>query len=244
MSELLSIYVMLVLYGEMQKASCYDARMQTLSSPPSPKLSAVYRLFLFLVLAAAVVSTLQGGRDAIHRSQDFQWSGERLLFQHVDPWAEYLRGDPDHRFYATQIPNYLAILYVLIIPFGFLSLVQANLAWFLCNLAFAVTSAVLAARFYGLQRYVFLIIGLMLAATPTRMTFGNGQQGLLVLFLWSLSLFSTRLTDGRSLVCGISYFKFSFGPPVFFYLLLRKGLRAVMLSAVPAVVASFWFGYG
>lgn len=210
--------------------------MQTTSSG-IPKRSAVYRVLLLLFLVAAVVSTVQGGRDAIHRSQDFQWNGERVLLRHMDPWAEYLRGDPDNVF-STQVPNYLPILYVLIVPLGFLSLAQAKLVWFLCNIAFAAGSAVLAARFYHLRQHLILILALLFAATPTRISFGNGQQSLFVLLLWSLFLLSSRLTDPRSLGSGISYFKFNFGPPVFFTLFFRGGLRAVLVSAVPSLAAT------
>jgi hypothetical protein len=60
----------------------------------------------------------------------------------------------------------------------------------------------------------------------------------MVLFLWCVSLLSLRLTDSRSMLAGVSYYKFNFAPPVFFYLLFRGGVRALLMSAVPNVVAT------
>ena len=179
-------------------------------------------------------------RNGINRSQDFQWSGARILRHHIDPWAEYLRGDPNHEIYLQQNPNYLPVLYVLIAPLGFLKLGAAKEVWVVCNLFFAISSSILAARFYGLRgQAVVAIVCLGLMSTATRNTFGNGQQGLFVLWLWCVSLLHHRMTDGRAMVSGISYFKFNFAPATFLYLLLRRsGVRSVVMSLVPSLVAT------
>jgi hypothetical protein len=194
----------------------------------------------FIVLALG--STAVGVHDAMHRSQDFQWSGERLLLQHIDPWAVYLNGDPTHRLIGTQIPNYLPILYVLIVPLGLLSMSYAKLLWAIANVGFAICGTVLAGRYYGLSRkgIVFLVAS-MLIATPTRNTIGNGQHGLLVMLLWSLSLAFPRLKESSPVVAGISYFKYSFAPPLVLLLLCRKGvlrgIRSVLFSILPCALA-------
>jgi hypothetical protein len=194
-------------------------------------------LFLLILLAAG--SACVGIRNALHQSQDFQWSGARLLDRHIDPWAVYLQGDPDHQLVGTQIPNYLPILYVFLAPFGLLPSAAANLAWALCNVGFAVGSAWAAARFYGLRgRGVVTLICLLLIATPTRTTIGNGQQSLFVLALWCLTLLASGLSDRRAAVAGISYAKFSFAPPMFLYLLFRLGLRKALLSLLPVAAGA------
>lgn len=197
---------------------------------------------LLLTLASAYLSITR----AITRSQDFQWSGERLLFQHIDPWRDYLLGDPAHALIGTQVPNYLPVLYVLLIPFGLLSAPAANLAWALCNVVFAVTGAVLAARFYGLRStaWVAAITAVLLASLPTRTSIGNGQQCLFVLFLWSIGLLTAQraLSPKRSMLTGISYLKYSFAPAVALYLLLRDGLRTgirhLLWSLLPSALST------
>ena len=191
------------------------------------------------LLILAVGSTVQAAANAMARSQDLQWSGVRLLLAHEDPWAVYLGPNGHAAFNMSQFPNYLPILYVLLVPIGWMGLTGAKITWLICNVVFAVASGVLAARFYGLGKWgTFAVACLMLAATPTRMTIGNGQMGLAVLFLWSVSLLSVRLTDGRSAVAGVSYLKFSFAPALFFYLLFRGGVRSVLMSALPNVAAT------
>ncbi len=202
-------------------------------------LSRVQRWLLILLVLCAAISTAAGVRNALHQSQDFQWSGERVLLQHTDPWAQYLAGDPKHQFIATQIPNYLPILYVLIVPLGLLPLMYAKLLWALANVVFACVSAVATGRAFGLERWrTVALVCLMMMATPTRISIGNGQQGLLVLMVWTLTLLSTRLTTRGAVLSGIAYFKYSFAPPMALFLLFRRGVRAFALSLGPIIAGT------
>ncbi len=211
-------------------------------------------VLLVTVLAlAGVVSAGAGVYFAMTRSQDFQWSPERLLLRHIDPWQVALAGNSGNLLIGTQNPNYLPELYVLLVPFGWMSLHAANLAWGLCNLCFAVASAVLAARFYGLRGplWVVGVTGAMLAAAPTRTSISNGQQGVLVLVLWAVALLGVgrdRPGIGGLLLVGVSYLKYSFAPAVALYLLLRDGVKAglrrlpwtFLLPAVGMVLVWGW----
>lgn len=203
------------------------------------------RWLLWPLLLAGLISSVAGIAHAVHRSQDFQWSGERLLLRHIDPWRDYLDGDPAHGLLATQVPNYLPVLYVFLVPFGLLSATHADLAWALCNTAFAIASGVLAARFHGLRSWHAMVgvAAALLASTPARITISNGQQGLFVLFLWSIALLHARPTTARrATIAGVSYLKYSFAPPVALYLLLRDGLRRgtrmLLWSLLPCAAAT------
>lgn len=201
------------------------------------------RLILSILILLALISAAVGVWNGSHRSQDFQYSGERVLLQHIDPWANFLAGDPLHAVTMTQIPNYLPILYVVLVPFGLVSLTVARTLWAVTNLIFAVTSATWAARFYRMRGGgVVAVVCLLLMSTAARNTMGNGQQSLLVVFFWSLSLWlagrSTGDATGREAeLLGASYFKFTFGPPVLLFVLFRWGIRAALRTGVPAVVA-------
>ena len=198
----------------------------------------VYRRIFLLFIALAAISAVAGVRNAVHNSQDMQWSGAHVLAAHLDPWGEYLRGDQQHRFVQSQVPNYLAITYVLMLPFGLMPLATAKVVFALCNVGFAIASAVLAARFYGIHgRGVVTVVSLLLMATPTRTTIGNGQQGLLVLLVWCLGLLVFQMTGTRAAIAGLAYGKFTFMPPMLLFLWLRWGWRAVSWSIVPAITA-------
>ena len=217
-----------------------------------------------LIVLAGLLSAVAGVAHAVTRSQDFQWSGLRMLFDRIDPWQDYLQHDPAHRLIATQVPNYLPVLYVLIAPVCMLPMAAANLTWGLCNLAFAIVSAILTARFYGLHGRVWTIsiIAALLAAAPTRISMSNGQQGIFVLFLWCVAFFGWERNRGpagdlplsprRALIAGVSYLKYSFAPAVALYLLLREGLgkgwRFLLWSLLPSAVATvlvwMWMFHG
>ena len=193
------------------------------------------------VALVGALSALLAAHSALapNRSQDFQWSGTRMLLDHVDPWMDFLRGDPLHRILLLQIPNYLSPLYLLLAPLGLLPFPVAKAAWVVCNLIFAVSSVWLAGRFYGLRGRLLLVAsGMFLGATCMRDTLGNGQHGLMVLLLWCLALLSVRLTNGRAAAAGISYFKFSFAPPLALFLLLKGGVRAVLWSLLVPVATT------
>ncbi len=158
------------------------------------------RSILTLTVVALCVAGVSSAVIAVHlavsRSQDFQWSGERLLLRHIDPWQTFLDGDREHALVGTQIPNYLPILYVLLVPIGLLSQKIAYVLWACLNVYFAVISCVISARFYGLRGWLWIVAisGAMLIAAPTRTTISNGQQGLLVLVLWTLAWLLPSLT--------------------------------------------------
>lgn len=216
---------------------------------PEPRARRGGLLWLAALSVPAAISLAQGLYKAFLFSQDFQWSGVRMLFARIDPWAEALRGDPNHLIHLSQIPNYLPVLYLLLIPLGFLPMGPASIVWALLNVAFALSSAWIAARFYGLgPRMAFAVGCLLLMASPTRQTIGNGQHGLLILFLWSISLLAAQLTNTRAAIAGVSYLKFNFAPPVFLYLLLEGGLRAVLFSLLPSAAATvvvwLWITHG
>lgn len=202
---------------------------------------------LVILVALALLSAAQGLHNAIEQSQDLQWSGARMLLHRIDPWADAIQQDPLHLIYKTQIPNYLPLLYLLMLPLGVLPPLAAQVIWALCNLAFAAISAWVAARFYGLGRGgAVAVLCLLWMATPTRVTIGNGQYGLLVLVLWCVSLLALRITDTRAMIAGISYVKYNFAPVLLLYLLMKAGLRRALVSLVPvligAVLVCLWLG--
>ncbi len=181
----------------------------------------------------AVLSTTVGLRNALYRSQDFQWSPERLIARHIDPWAVYLSGDAQHRILLTQIPNYLHELYVLLLPIGWLSFAQAKIIWALCSLALLVLSCACIARLYELPpRQTWLLIVLFFLGTPARVVLGNGQSTALVLAtlaLWAVAASACA----RGLLLGLGYAKYSVAPPLALFLLLRRRWKLLAYSALP-----------
>jgi Glycosyltransferase family 87 len=182
-----------------------------------------------LILPAAV-SLFAGIRNSLSRSQDLQWSGAHLTLQHIDPYSQFLRHDPEHRILLSQVPNYLHQLYILLLPLGALSFSQAKPIWAFLNCLFAVLIALVLRRIYDLSRsQALLLLLLLFSSTPFRIVLGNGQQSLFELLFFCLIFYFTRST-GQGIALGLSYSKYSFSPVVFLYLFFRRKFRVLAIS--------------
>jgi hypothetical protein len=191
---------------------------------------------LVLGSIASLVSMAAAIRKTILYGLDFQWSDVRLLLQHRDPWAVYLSGDPHHEILLNQVPNFLHELYVLLLPFAFVSFGTGKLIWAACNLLFVAVLGGCVARLYELdRRKTWLLFVIVLTGTPFRVTIENGQNDALALMciaLWAV-VGSER---GRGLLLGLAYEKYSL-PPVFaLFLLMRKRWKLLLWSLLPPLL--------
>jgi hypothetical protein len=184
---------------------------------------------------AALGSLAHGLRDALHNGEDFQWSGAKLLGEHVDPWKAFLDNDPDHPLIMAQMPNYQQELYVMLLPLGRMSFPHARAIWCGCNLVFLVASLVLLARMFALDAYrASMMACVLLIGSPLRVTFSNGQQCLLVLLCFTVAYtVASRVVQGLAL--GVGFAKYTFAPIVVMVDLLRLRLAALLWAAVPLV---------
>lgn len=197
---------------------------------------------LWLGTVVAFISVADGIRNAILHSLDFQWSPANLLTRHIDPWAVYLSGDPNHRILLNQVPNYLHELYMWMLPFGHLPLLPAKAIWAAINVALVLGSCVCVARLYELDgRRAWLLTVLVLVGTPFRVVVGNGQLTGLVLV--SLALWAVvSVPWGRGLLLGVAWAKYSVPPVLAVFLLLRRRWRVLFFSVLPPA-AGFVFFY-
>src|SRR5579863_3552787 len=135
---------------------------------------AVVGLAILALFAAATFGVCKGVYFAMEYSQDFQWSPTVLLSEGHDPYAWYLNGNAGERIILSQEPNYLQLLYVLLLPFAYLTWPAAKLTWALCNVAAGALSAHLIARDCGLRGVKYLAaLGAFLAAAPFAHGLGN-----------------------------------------------------------------------
>ena len=195
--------------------------------PESPRLR---WLILGVLALMAAVSTTVGIREALVHGIDFQWSAARMLGQHIDPWKTYLGGDPEHRIILGQQPNYLAEMYLLLLPLGKLPFAVACAWWCGLNLLFLASTLWMLGKMFGLDRDHLLLLTLCtLSSTPFRVTLSNGQHGLFVVAMLTLAFYaSSRAVSGLAL--GLSYGKYSFAPILVLLLLLKRRFAMVAIS--------------
>lgn len=194
----------------------------------------------------ALVSVSTGVRNGLRqgRSQDFQWSGAHLFAMHHDPYLIYLLKDSGHQLLKSQTPNYLQELYVLLWPLGLTNEHTGATLWVCFNLLFAGASILLLGSTFKLSRSRTLLLGFFLAtSTPFRVSVGNGQQSLLELMML-LAALATPCRAGWAL--GLSYFKYSFAPIMFFYVACKRLYRVLLISILipSAGWLIFWLRVG
>jgi hypothetical protein len=205
--------------------------------------TAFLNIGLVLLCIVALVSVVQGYRNAILYSQDFQWTPTvAFAWDENDPYQIYLDNPKENSL--KQIPYYLHFTYIMLSPFALLNFGVAKIVWAAMNVAFAAGTFLLLRRRFD-DRTLFIVFLLFLSSTPVRNTIGNGQQSLLCLFLYVMAI---RAADGgskihSSLIAGIAAFKYSFGLPLAFAFDFNSW-RNVLLYFVPAGLGViFWSAY-
>jgi hypothetical protein len=178
-------------------------------------------VFFTLLLVGALISTAWGVRNAILYSQDFQWSPAVLFWKGINPYSTWLEGNVDGAIILSQAPNYHQLLYIIFWPLTLLDFEQAKIVWATINISFALGSLLLLKKICSLSKFQFFVIAsIFLMSTPFRNTVGNGQQSLLVLFMFLAYWSSDNIFKGIYLAIG--FVKYSFAPIFFLLGLLRK----------------------
>ena len=217
---------------------------------------------VIILAALGALSVLQGCKNAMEYSQDFQWDAAKALAMGYDPYEESLHPSPEFsalgyedyylQMEANQFPSLLVLLfpYTLLTPFG------ARIAWLVSNLFFTLAILFLLKRtfFKDLtfrQRLVLAL--LMIAGMPWRNQIGVGQHTLfsLAFFLLSVWLYErSEGCEGRSkrllltLACAmalsVSFFKYTLTAPLALYYVYRRRFDIPFLSAIPHLGLTLW----
>jgi hypothetical protein len=194
----------------------------------------------------------------LEHSQDFQWSPSKVFWSRDNPYQIYLDGNIDKKIILSQIPNYAQLLYVLFLPFASMSFAAAKMVWAIVNIAFAISTALLSGKIFGLSRVQSLIVmSIFLMSTPARNAIGNGQHSLLVLaaFVFSLSLGEFSAEDGgaslplvrrgkaipSALLAGLTYVKYSYAPSLGSGFFRRYGLQYFLITLLPVLAGTLFF---
>ena len=132
----------------------------------------------------------------------------------------------------SQEPNYLHLLYLLLLPFTYLPWAAAKAAWALCNVAATALSTHLLARANGLRGAAYLFaVTTFFAAGPFSHSLGGGQQSLLILLaLTAAWTWRNSAAGGFWLALGVV--KYSFFPPLGLWLLMERRIRTLAIAAL------------
>ena len=199
------------------------------------------RMILIGIMAAlALVSLIQGIRNAAEFSQDFQWDAAKVFTLRINPYDESMNpsgvldsyGFED--YYLQMEANQFPSLLVLLILYTFLPPLAARYAWIISNMIF--TAGIIALlrktflRAVDRDLFVFLML-LMIAGTPYRNQIGVGQHTLFSFFFFLLAVWcEDRRSEAESeqkkaiafmtgtIVClFVCYFKYTLTVPLCLY---------------------------
>ncbi len=217
-----------------------------------------FKYFIMLILAAlALISLIQGCKNAVMYSQDFQWDAAKVLTLRMNPYDLSLNptdelkslGYEDYylQMEANQFPSLLWILY----PYTLLPPLAARYAWLFSNLVF---TAVLAWLFYrlffesGYREECIIVVLAMISGMPWRNHIGVGQHTIFALtfFLLSVAL-AERSKDGpgsrkwflillSALCLAVSFFKYTLTAPLALYYVYKRRYDILCPALVPHVL--------
>ena len=169
-------------------------------------LTAVRYLVLVILAAMALVSLIQGVRNAAGSSQDFQWDAAKALSMGLDPYdistgsgtipdntplADFYRLFTDKGLKQNMEANQFPSLLLLLIPYTLMNPLAARYAWIISNLIFTAGIIFLLRRTFLKEADRDLFIAfmlLMIAGTPYRNQLGVGQHTLFSFFFFLLAV--------------------------------------------------------
>lgn len=215
------------------------------------------RMVILAVTALlALISVVQGCRNAVTFSQDFQWDAAKVFTLKINPYEESL--EPSgvlnqygyEEYFKQMEANQFPSLLMLLIPYTFLPPLAARYAWLASNLIFTAGIILLLKKTFlkRVEQDVFtLLMLLMLAGTPYRNQLGVGQHTLFAFFFFLLSVYFSEKENGRlrmvlSLV--VCYFKYTLTVPLALYFIYKRRFKEIAASVLIHVgltfVASWW----
>ena len=199
-----------------------------------------------LLAAMALVSLVQGVRNAAGASQDFQWDAAKAFTMRINPYDESLHpsGVLDaygfDEVYLQMEANQFPSLLMLLIPYTFLDPLPARYAWIVSNLLFTAGIILLLRKTFlkKADRDVFIAFMLfMIAGTPYRNQLGVGQHSLFALFFFLLAVWFDEREDKKEQKEGrksytlfaatvfclfVCYFKYTLTVPLCLYFIYRS----------------------
>lgn len=208
----------------------------------------IKKLFYIFIVVASIASIIQGCIKSQHYSQDMQWSGASLLWRGINPFEVWLSGNANHEIILLQVPNYLHMLYFILLPLGSLDFSTAKVAWLIVNLICTALILLLVAKELHFSKEKTLLLScLFLMSTPFRNALDHGQLSIVVLLCYMLSM----LSDGKiakGIASAIAITKYSFAPPLILGLSCNRHYIsvsiAVMLNLLAVIIFCYLFKIG
>ncbi len=195
------------------------------------------RIAVLAVLGVAgVVSLATGVRHGLlYGCHDLQWIGAWMVRQRMDPWQEELLRFP-HHFAHFSPPNYLHLLYMVLLPLGFLNFETAEILWTAGSVGLSIACVLLLRRLFDLTGFqTALALFLLWMSSPFRVVLEVGQMSFFELFFLTGAYVAVSTALG-GVSLGMSLAKYSFSPAAVLLFLFRGRVKLLAYAFLVAVI--------
>lgn len=201
-------------------------------------------LFFLILFCLALISVVHSFNQAQLYSYDFHLSPAKLVSEGVNHYQYVLEGKndggPEDKLLYSQHGIYGHGIFILLIPFTWLSWDNAKLLWAFFNIFFTFLILFLLLRkFYLSTNVIILSACLLLMSTPFRVNIGYGQQTLFTFLFFILPfVFKNKFSIFLS---GLSYFKYNIGYVLLLYFVSLNNIKKIIISTIPYFAG--WLSY-
>lgn len=225
----------------------------------------IVNIAIIVLALLAAVSLVQGCRNAIRDSQDFQWDATKIFSLKINPYDESLSptGILDEygydEYYLQMEANQFPSLLMILLPFTLLKPLAARYTWLVFNLFLTALMIFLLRKTFlkDINKNEFVILSLlMLAGTPYRNQIGVGQHTIFAFTFFLLAVYISEYAKtfnrdecGKSLsivrfiivsLClFICYFKYTLTVPLVLYFIYKKRYGEIALSVIMHVILTY-----
>ena len=133
-------------------------------------------------------------------------------------------------------------LFVLLIPFTWLTWEDAKILWAIINIVISFLIIILLIKKFKIPTHLILISAcLFFMSTPFRINIAYGQQTLFTfLFFMFPFLYKGKIS---AVLSGLSYFKYNLGYVIFLYFVSLKNIKNLFFSSIPFIIGWLIYSY-
>lgn len=222
----------------------------------------VKKVLVIVIALMALVSLIQGVRNAVTDSQDFQWDAMKVFSMKINPYDESDSMNPSgilnqygyDEYYLQMEANQFPSLLMLLLPFAGLAPLTARYVWIVCNMIFTAAIILLLRKTFlkDMDSYWFSVLSLlMIAGTPYRNQVGVGQHTLFAFCFFLIAVYYSEYVAKRNVIVTVlalfvCYFKYTLTVPLVLYFVYKKRYKEIVISAFMHVILTFvsaiWLG--
>ena len=193
--------------------------------------------FFFIILIAvlfilSIAAILYSFSIAIKEngSWDLPYHATKLFLNKINPY-NYVAQEG---FVFNRSP-YAHSAYLIYVPLTFFEHKSAKILWALLNIFFTIIILIIFSKFYKLSYRNSILISLIyLCSLPFRVTIGNGQISIFILFLYSAFFIENK--NLKIFILGLSFIKYNFAIITSLYFLKKYGLKYFLISCLFLVI--------